>query len=313
MRPDFNRLRLFFHVHRACSVSAAAAELHVTQSAVSQGLAKLEEEVGAQLFVRRHRALAPTAAGEALFALVAPFVASLQAGLADLQRARHELAGTLRLGAPAEFGAHRLPAVLAAFARANPGVRFTLQIGHPSVLVPLLEEGRLDFAFADVFEARRPTTTRLAGLAVLDVMDETLLLVGAPKVERALLDGSRTFARVARAQFVDYHPGAPAVRGWFHHHFGRVPPHLEVVLAVESVQAVISAVEHGMGLGVVPAHSVDRLLAAGRLVAIATRRRVLSHRISLLQVLDRVPSRLEKAFVAFVSESLDVRGARNSA
>jgi len=306
MRPDFNRLRLFFHVHRACSVSAAAAELHVTQSAVSQGLAKLEEEVGAQLFVRRHRALAPTAAGEALFALVAPFVASLQAGLADLQRARHELAGTLRLGAPAEFGAHRLPTVLASFARANPGVRFTLQIGHPSVIVPLLEEGRLDFAFADVFEARRPT--RLAGLAVVDVMDETLLLVGAAKVERALLDGSRAFARVARAQFVDYQPGAPAVRGWFHHHFGRVPPHLEVVLAVESVQAVISAVEHGMGLGVVPSHSVDRALAAGRLVAIGTRRRALSHRISLLQVLDRVPSRLEKAFVAFVLESLDVRG-----
>ena len=304
MRPDFNRLRLFFHVHRARSVSGAAAELHVTQSAVSQSLAKLEDELGAQLFVRRHRALAPTAAGDALFALVAPFVASLQAGIADLQRARHELAGTLRLGAPAEFGAHRLPALLASFTRAHPGARFVLQLGHPSVLVPLLEEGRLDLAFADVFEARRPAATRLAGLDVVDVMDEALVLVGTARRERELLDGSRAFARLARAPFVDYHPGAPAVRGWFRHHFGRTPPQLDVVLAAESVQAVLGAVEHGMGLGLVPAHTVERALAAGRLVAITTRRRTLSNRISLLRVLDRTPSRLEKTFAAFALQSL---------
>ena len=67
MLPDFNRLRVFFHVHQARSVGAAAAALHVTQSAVSQSLAKLEAELGAQLFVRRHRAIVATAAGEALF------------------------------------------------------------------------------------------------------------------------------------------------------------------------------------------------------------------------------------------------------
>jgi DNA-binding transcriptional LysR family regulator len=297
MRPDFNRLRLFFHVRAEGSVSRAAAALHVTQSAVSQGLAKLEEELGAQLFVRKHRAVVPTAAGEALFAIVAPFVAALQAGLADIQRARHELAGTLRLGAPAEFGAHLLPALLAGFGRANPGVRFTLQLGHPTLLVPLLEEGRLDLAFADVFDAR------MAGLDVVDVMDETLTLVGTANLERRLA-GSRAFARLSALPFVDYHPGAPAVRGWFRHHFGRVPPRLDVVLAVESVQAVLAAAEQGMGLAVVPAHAAARALAEGRLIAITTRRRALRHRISLLRVLDRVPSKLEKAFAAFALAEL---------
>lgn len=301
MRPDWNRLRLFFCVYEAGGVSKAAAALHVTQSAVSQGLAKLEEEVGAQLFVRKHRAVVPTAAGDALHAVMAPFVAALQAGVADIERARHELAGTLRLGAPAEFGAHRMPALLAGFGRANPGVRFTLQLGHPTQLVPLLEEGRLDLAFADVFDAR------MAGLDVVDVMDEVLVLVGSAKLGRALA-GSAAFNKVAALPFVDYAAGAPAVRGWFRHHYGRVPGRLEVVLAVESVQAVLAAVEQGMGLGVVPAHTVERALTAGRLVAVTTRRRALSHRVSLLRVLDRVPSKLEKAFATYALAELKKPG-----
>lgn len=312
MLPDFNRLRVFFHVHQARSVSAAAAALHVTQSAVSQSLARLEGELKAQLFLRRHRAIVPTAAGDALFAVVAPFVAALEERVGQIHRARQDLAGTLHLGAPVELGAHRLPEVLAAFSRANPGVRFTLRLGHPSEIVPLLEEGRLDLGFADVFDAPQAARRRLAGFEVIEVMDEALLLVAAPSYEEEALQGSRAFARVAAARFVDYHPSAPAVRGWFRHHFGRVPPRIEPALAVESVQAVISATSHGMGLGVVPAHTVARALAAGELVAITTRRKALTNRISLLRLLDRVPSRLEKAFLAFATHALG-RGARPAA
>src|SRR5687767_5264896 len=122
MLPDFNRLRVFFHVHQARSVSAAATALHVTQSAVSQSLAKLEDELGAQLFVRRHRAIVPTAAAEALFAVVEPFVTALHGGIEQIHRSRHALVGTLHIGAPVEFGSHRLPEALAGFSRAHPGV-----------------------------------------------------------------------------------------------------------------------------------------------------------------------------------------------
>lgn len=307
MLPDFNRLRVFFHVHQARSVGAAAAALHVTQSAVSQSLAKLEAELGAQLFVRRHRAIVATAAGEALFSVVAPFVAALQGGVEQIRRERDELAGTLRIGAPVEFGAHRLPEALAVFSRAHPGVSFALRLGHPSEVVPLLAEGQLDLCFADLFDARRPEAGRMRGLEVREVMDESLLMVAAAGLEREQLQGSRAFTRLAALRFVDYHAGAPAVRGWFRHHFDRAPPRVELVLAVESVQAVIAAVSRGMGSGVVPAHTVARALEAGELVAITTRRRALTNRISLVRLLDRVPGRLEREFVAFVVKALGRR------
>ena len=300
MLPDFNRLRVFFHVHQARSVSAAAAALHVTQSAVSQSLAKLEDELGAQLFVRRHRAIVATEAGEALFSVVSPFVAALTGGIAQIRRDRRELVGALRIGAPAEFGAHRLPPALAAFSRAHPGVEFALRLGHPTELVPLLEEGRLDLAFVDLFDA----TGRMAGFTAEPVMDETLVLVGAPGYEREALAGARTFAALSAARFVDYHASAPAARGWFRHHFGRAPVRVALTLAVESVQAIVCAAEHGIGLGVVPAHSAADALHAGRLVSIATRRRPLANQISLLRLPGKVPSRLEREFVASVVAAL---------
>jgi LysR family transcriptional regulator, transcriptional activator of the cysJI operon len=306
--PDWGRLRVFFHVHRAGSATAAAAELHVTQSAVSQSLTKLEQELGAQLFVRRHRRLVPTPAARRLYAIVSPFVAALEGGVREIHRAQHGLAGTLRLGAPVELGAHRLPPVMAAFRVAHPGAAFELSLGPASEVLPRLYEGGLDLALVDVFEApfgaagsaERASSARMAGLEVVEVMEEQLVLVAACAYEARVLAGSRAFGRLAEASFVEYQPSAPAVRGWFRHAFGRVPPRLHLALVVESVQAVITAVRHGMGLGLVPSHTVAAELEAGTLVVVATRKRPVVNRVSLVRVLDRVPSRLEKAFVRFL-------------
>jgi len=303
MLPDFNRLRVFFHVQTLGSVSAAAEELGVTQSAVSQSLAKLEAEIGAQLFVRRHRRLVSTAAAEALQEVVAPFIDELRGGLEKIRRERHELVGELRLGAPVEFGAHRLPAVLAGFQAEHPSIRFSLTLGHPSEVVPALEEGRLDLAFADLYGREG---TRHAGLEVLGVMDEALVMIASPAYEERVLEGSRGRSAISKAKFVAYDPRAPALRGWFRHHFGVAPTNLRVGLVVESVQAVITAVEHGMGLGLAPAHTVQAEVDRGALVQLRTRRRALTNRVSLLRVLDKVPSRAERRFVRHLITALGV-------
>ncbi len=298
MLLDLNRLRVFFHVHRTGSVSEAAALLHVTQSAVSQSLAKLEQELSVPLFVRRHRRLVPTPAAATLGEIVAPFLDALEGGVAQIRRGHHELWGTLRVGAPTEFGTHRLPEILAAFRHEHPGITFELSLGHPSELLPQLEDGRLDLAFADVFETE--STRRPGGLEVVEVMQERLVLVASTEYEAAALDGSRGFGRLSKASVVAYRPKAPAIRGWFRHHFDREPTSMDVALTVESVQAVIAAVRHGMGVGVVPAHTVADAVSEGALVILSTRRRAISNRVSLARVLDKVPSRAERTFVRFL-------------
>ena len=66
---------------------------------------------------------------------------------------------------------------------------------------------------------------------------------------------------------------------------------------VQSVPAVIEAVEHGLGLGLVPEHAVEDRLARGSLVRVRTRRRELTNQVALLRLLDKVPSRSERALV----------------
>lgn len=301
MRPDFNRLRVFFHVFRAGSVSGAAAELHVTQSAVSQSLAKLEEELDLQLFVRRHRRLVPTPSAVALQGVMAPFVDALDEGIARMRRAQHELEGVLRIGAPVEFGSHRLPEVFARFRERNPGVSFELTLGHPSKILPLVDHGRLDLAFTDVFEADGRFEAG-AGLEVASVLEERLVMVAATGYEAEHLQGRRGARALEACSYVAYGPRAPAVHAWFRHHFGRSPPMVSVGLAVESVQAVLTAVRAGMGLGVVPAHAADSAIEEGTMVVLTTRRRALTNRVSMVRPLDKRPSRAERAFVRAVSD-----------
>lgn len=81
MLPDFNRLKVFYHIYRSGSVVAAADELHLTRSGVSQHLQKLENEIGVPLFTRLHKKLLPANGADKLFDIVSPFVDNLSVGV----------------------------------------------------------------------------------------------------------------------------------------------------------------------------------------------------------------------------------------
>jgi len=130
---------------------AAAKTLHVSQSAVSQALQKLESEIKCPLFTRLHKRLVPTAAGERLFAIVRPFMAELDACLKTLEQAKNKPFGELRIGAPVEFGKAYFPAISAAFREQYPDVTFYLKFGDAGTLLPMVEKGQLDFALVDEF------------------------------------------------------------------------------------------------------------------------------------------------------------------
>lgn len=298
MLVDLNRLRVFLEIHRSGSASSAAQALSVSQSAVSQSLSKLEAELDTQLFVRRHRGLVPTPAANRLAAVMAPFEDALADGLAEIQRARNELAGTLRVGAPVELGARRLPALLAGFRREHPDVRFEVSLGHPSETVPRVQEGELDLAFTDVFDS-----APWAGLDIAPLFEEQLVLVASRVLEHEHLDGARGYRELASVPFVAYHRSAPDVRRWFRHHYRKAPTLLDVVLSVESVQAVLASVAAGIGFGLVPAHATADRRDASKLVVVETRRRPLAHGVGLVRLLDKVPSRLERTFVRYIEST----------
>ena len=91
--PSFRQFLIFETVARTENVSQAAAEIHVSQPAVTQAIARIEHDVGAQLFRRRNTGCYLTEAGEILQRRTARLFAELDGGLSELE------AGTARFGA----------------------------------------------------------------------------------------------------------------------------------------------------------------------------------------------------------------------
>ncbi|MGM3275958.1 LysR family transcriptional regulator [Ralstonia sp. 24A2] len=123
----------------AGSFTAAAEQLHLTSSAVSKSVARLEERLGTRLFERTTRRLALTDAGAAFYRTCVRILSDLDEAEAVLAVQRSEPLGRLRLDAPATFGRLRVWPLLLRFAQQHAHVR--LDVSFTDRFVDLLDEG----------------------------------------------------------------------------------------------------------------------------------------------------------------------------
>src|SRR5438067_12746638 len=98
-RGNVNNLLAFLAVTKEASFTRAAAQLDVSQSALSHTIRGLEERLGLRLLTRTTRSVAPTEAGERLLRTVAPKLEEIDAELSALTELRDQPAGTLRITA----------------------------------------------------------------------------------------------------------------------------------------------------------------------------------------------------------------------
>src|SRR3954471_14707952 len=99
MRETFSDLVAFVTVARAGNFTRAAAQLGVSQSALSQTIRGLEARLGLRLLTRTTRSVAPTEAGERLLGAVGPRLDEIDAALTSLSELREKPAGTIRITA----------------------------------------------------------------------------------------------------------------------------------------------------------------------------------------------------------------------
>ncbi|MDN3919967.1 transcriptional regulator GcvA [Roseateles violae] len=118
--PPLDLLASFEAAARHLSFTKAAAERFVTQSAMSRQMRALEDEIGAALFTRRHRALALTGEGQRLLAACTVALATLRGAMREIRapQQREVLALTTTPGFAALWLIPRLPG----FTRAHPGI-----------------------------------------------------------------------------------------------------------------------------------------------------------------------------------------------
>ncbi|QHI97134.1 transcriptional regulator LrhA [Xylophilus rhododendri] len=147
---DLELLRSLSAIVTHDSFAAAAMQLGRTQSAVTQQMQRLEEQIGHPLFEKRGRQKRLTEHGQRLLTYARHLLAINDEAMRNLQQGALE--GMLRIGASLEVSGSILPPLLAEVARSSPMLQLDISIGRSPFLVESLRSGEIDMAISNRVE-----------------------------------------------------------------------------------------------------------------------------------------------------------------
>ncbi|GHJ39036.1 LysR family transcriptional regulator [Streptomyces sp. TS71-3] len=186
---NLERLRTLDALARHGSVSGAAAGLHVTTSAVSQQMTKLEREVGQQLVAKNGRGVRLTDAGRLLSEHAARILSQVELAQSDLEAQRGQAVGELRIAAFPTAARGLLPAAVASLRGRYPGLRVRTAELEPEYGVRGVVRGDQDLAVVlDWQNKPLPLPGGLLKAAILDDPADVAMPQAHPLADRAELD-----------------------------------------------------------------------------------------------------------------------------
>jgi DNA-binding transcriptional LysR family regulator len=158
---DMDALRTFLATQQLGSLNRAAERIGRSQSAVSQQMRKLEEQVGQPLFRRQGRGLVLTESGDLMLSYGRRILDLNDEAIRAVRGA--SVAGVVRFGLPGDFAETWLPAALGQFKKAHPAVRVEIAVERNGALLERLDRGELDLVLVMGYE-NRPDAEHLATL-----------------------------------------------------------------------------------------------------------------------------------------------------
>jgi DNA-binding transcriptional LysR family regulator len=245
---DIDDVRTFVAVADAGSISRAAAELHLTQPAVTRRVQRFEDQVGARLLDRRTRPFVVTDVGRATLERCRRLLTAV-GELTTVTRQGLEPAGELRIGVAHALTEIAIDRAVDHLRRAFPAVALRLRTGWSRDLLARVKSGALEGAIVLLPEdARVP-----AGLTAESVANESLVVVAAknwrPKTTR--------LADLADMGWV-LNPDGCAARAALHDALAQARLPLRVNVEAYDYELQLALVARGRGLGLVPARLLRR-------------------------------------------------------
>ncbi len=253
---DTRVLNNFLKVAEAGKLSQAAAALNLAQPALSRQIALLEDDVGAQLFVRHRRGVTLTEAGMLFRERAQAILASVEQARAVVASAGRDPTGTVTLGLPTSM-IYVLSGDLVETYRqrfSKVFLRIHEAVGH--VVEALFKEGRLDAA---ILIEPRP----MPGVALTPLIEEDIYLVG-PGDAGLSLDKPVAPADLADVPMIMLAP-ENHVRGKVETVLSRAGISFNAALEVEGQPLTFDLVRRGLGYTLLPYCAVRAEMAAGRM------------------------------------------------
>lgn len=257
-RADVNDLLAFLAVARERSFTRAAAQLGVSQSALSHTVRTLEERLGLRLLARTTRSVAPTEAGERLLRNVGPRFDEIEAELSALTALRATPSGTVRITS----GEHVAQTILwPALAKLMPR--------YPDIKIELV----LDNGLTDIVAERYDAGVRLGEQVAKDMIavrigpEMRMAVVGAPAYFAARPKPKRPHDLTEHNCINIRLPTYGGIYAWEFEKRGRaMKVRVDGQLIFNNGLLRMNAVLAGLGLAYLPEDLVKREIANGRLI-----------------------------------------------
>ena len=252
-RLDLVSLSLFAHVVHTGSISQGAERARLAVGAASKRITDLESALGTQLFERHSRGVKLTVAGQALHRHAQRILTDVDQLEADLSDYASGIVGVVRLWANTSAITQFLPAGIAGFTAANPGIRIELEERNSTEAVLAVLDGRADIG---IFAERTPPL----GLRTVAYRSDRLVLVvpqGHPLAGRKRV----RFSEALEHEFVSL-PSGTSLAQLLRDEAEALGRRLKLRIQVRSFDAMCQMVAAGLGIGVLPDAAVKPYLRA---------------------------------------------------
>lgn len=303
MNINLNQLRAFVSVIDKKSFSSSARSLGLSQPAITLQIQALEAQLGAALIERRYKNVALTEAGKMLYPVATSMLAKLDQAAADIDRIGEAVSGSLVIGGSTTPGQYLLPKIVGLFRGEYPQVTVRLEIGDTDAILEKLDSGAINAAIVGApAKGRKIECSECAE-------DELILVV--PPGHRLAGKRGRELAELTKEELIFRERGSGTrrmVEGFLTSH-GISSGDLHISMELGTSEAVINAVEQGLGVSIVSRWAAEKGLKLGTLREVKLRGLPISRKF-YLAVTKRPKTRAMETFLAHLAGTDAASAAR---
>ena len=287
--------RVFKEVAEAGNITAAAQNLFISQSAVSQSVKQLESDLQTRLFARNSRGVSLTPDGKMLYEYVRSAIGLLETGEAKLSQTRELQMGHLTIGASDTVTSQFLLPYLDGFHREHPAIHIQIISGRSHKVLGLLRSGKVDIAFAS-------TPADDAGLRIYPCFDTHAIFVAGAEYPCDFRH-VYTLDEIAAFPLILLERKASSrlyLERFFLQNGLKLNPEIE--LGARSLLVDLAAI--GFGVAGVTEEFVRKELDSGRLKKLKTSFEIPARSVDMCLLSDVPQSAAAERFTDFVKDSL---------
>jgi DNA-binding transcriptional LysR family regulator len=285
---NFNQLSYFKKVSETGNISRAAAELFLTQPAVSRQIIALEEELGEKLFDRIGKKMYPTRAGETLLAHAEKILRSVDEAKTAVRDMSAECSGELLIGASDHISIHRLPDVLKSYITSFPKVDLKLRCHRSETILEMALKNQIDLGVITL-------PKQVPGIIAKPIWKDQLSLVcakGHPlsAVKQINLRDSIKYGMILMEQGTE-------TRRTIDEAFSHMKLSPNISMEVVYIETIKSLVKAGLGISILPEKAIKAEAKIGELTKVKISDVNISRDLGLVYLKDKFLSRPALEFI----------------